>query len=65
MLAGYDDARGVALGIAAECHRQNALMKPYTEWKEQAAISAKLYEEITGEKPKKRKLDETIPEYSK
>ena len=65
MLVGEANASGVALGIAAECHRQNALLKNYTELKEQALISAKLYEEITGEKPKKRKLDETIPEYSK
>jgi enoyl-[acyl-carrier-protein] reductase (NADH) len=65
MVVGSNDAQGVALGIAAECHRQNAMLKIYTDCKEQAAHSAKLYEAITGDKPHKRKLDEHIPEYAK
>ena len=65
MVVGNDDAQGVALGIAAECHRQNAMRKIYTDCKEQAELSAKLFEEITGDKPHKRKLDEHIPEYAK
>lgn len=65
MLVGDDDTpAAVALGIAVECHRQNALaLKGDAKRKDQADSAARAYEAITGQKPHKRKLSQSVPEY--
>lgn len=60
MVVGEDGPAGVALGIAAECHRQNAVMMKG----EERTAAVKAYQAITGEEPGKRVVSQQ-PEYGK
>lgn len=60
MVVGDEGPAGVGLGIAAECHRQNALIMRGGE--REAAVKA--YRAITGEEPHKRVMS-FVPEHAK
>lgn len=57
-----EGASGVPLGIAAECHRQNALALSLDFEGKQRARAA--YVALTGMEPARRDLNAYIPEYA-